>query len=248
MANKIQQEYDASRIYDLKQIQIKDGNHIVELTRDNVARVEAMIRQDSKYSNSHNPHSKTSSTYWLKQLKEVLIDNKSVSAAEYSKIISHCVETIDRENSTRLKTDGVGRVEMAERLCKLDRNVLLQYLKKPKQNKYRLIEILSKATCPKESNKHARRNKSFASKFCHYACMILFKGKKEQDNFSIYDKILRDNIPLYAGQYDIKIPRGFSTSYSKYISVIDQIIKKSGNKISRNGFDHLLWYFHKAQK
>ena len=124
--------------------------------------------------------------------------------------------------------------------------MLLKYLKEPKQDNYELIRILSEPTHPIDSHKHARRNKSFASKFCHYACMSLFTGN-EQDNFSIFDSILCNAIPLYADYYNIEISKKFRTSYSEYMSVIDQIIQQSGDEISRNGFDHLVWYFHKAK-
>jgi len=244
MENKIEQERKASRKYDLKRIKLKDGKYLVKLTHDNVARVEAMIRHNSDYSNSSKAENETSSAYWLSKLKDILINNNTNE--DYKTVIEHCVEKIDIENSTHLNADGVGRIEMAERLYKLDSKMLLKYLKEPKQDNYELIRILSEPTHPIDSHKHARRNKSFASKFCHYACMSFFTGN-EQDNFSIFDSILCDAIPLYADYYNIEISKKFPTSYSEYISVIDQIIQKSGDEISRNGFDHLVWYFHKAK-
>ena len=54
-------------------------------------------------------------------------------------------------------------------------------------------KIASKTS--KESG--ARANPSFASKFCHYACMYLFEDRKEQDNFSIYDGILCKVLPSF---------------------------------------------------
>lgn len=36
-------------------------------------------------------------------------------------------------------------------------------------------------------------------------------------------------------------------SYREYSEIIDKILDKSGNKISRNGFDHLLWYYYKGR-
>ena len=42
----------------------------------------------------------------------------------------------------------------------------------------------------------------------------------------------------------------FENDYKKYIGYIDSIRNKAeelyGKKISRNGFDHLLWYYHKG--
>ena len=39
-----------------------------------------------------------------------------------------------------------------------------------------------------------------------------------------------------------------SLNYSSFIAPLDTILPKSDNYISRNGFDHLIWYFHKARK
>ena len=244
MENKIQKEFNASRKYDLKRIKLKDGQYLVQLTQQNVAKVEAMIRHDSDYSNSSNVNNESSSAFWLKKLKSCLYGGVFEN---YYTILEKCVETIDRENSTHLNADGVGRKELTQRLYNLNRSEFLHYLKNPQINDYKLISILSSPTNPEDMRMKSRRNLSFASKFCHYACMLIFKGEAEQDNFSIYDSIVRKNLLHYAKYYNLKMPLDYKTSYQSYIQLIDKIILASGDEISRNGFDHLLWYFHKAK-
>ena len=36
--------------------------------------------------------------------------------------------------------------------------------------------------------------------------------------------------------------------FSDFQKVVDEIIKASDSKISRNGFDHLLWYYFKGDR
>lgn len=238
--NKIMQEKNESLKYNLKEL---EGGKLVALTMHNVALVEAMIRHDSDYS-SLGGIDKNSSTYWFAELKK--------NPEKYNEIIPKCVEFIDKENSTHLNADGVGREEISQRIVNYGWKALVNFLKNPQQEKYAFIKNLSAKTQPKDPKYKARNNFSFATKFCHYACYWLFEGRKEQDNFSIYDSVVANNLVKYANYYDVAVPQmeknDYATYYAKYIKTIDTIIKKSGNEISRNGFDHLLWYYHKAKK
>lgn len=244
--NLIQEEQKASRKFFIKTLKTEEGIEIAELTHENVALVEAMIRYDSDYSNSSNTESNTSSAYWLMELKKEVIE-KNKSEFHYSKIIENCVQYIDSENSTHLTADGVGRKQMSERLMKLDRAKLVEYLRYPEKENYKLIEILTEKTVPEESKYYGRRNFSFATKFCHYACFYLFEGQQEQDNFSIYDSIVVKNLPDYAKYFKTELKEDYKSNYKVYITTIDAIRAKGKELISRNGFDHLLWYFHKAR-
>lgn len=246
MDTKIIAEHKASFKYDLERI-ANANEPLVKLTRDNVARVESMIRHDSDYSNSANTDSDRSSAFWLNKLAGILLKEAKVSKEEYHTILLQCVTLIDRENSTHLNADGVGRIELTRRIEELDKRTLLRYLREPQRDKYKLVEILTEKTHPKEERMKPRQNLSFASKFCHYACMYIFKGVEEQDNFSIYDSVVCTNIPKYAMYYHISLPKNYKLLYKDYIATIDKIIDASGNQISRNGFDHLIWYFHKAK-
>ncbi len=234
------------------------GEHtLAKLTRDNVAIVEAMIQNDSAYRRSSDkeavPTYKNddmeyggSTAYWMTLLKSVLID-KIKQPCSYKKIITGAVKAVDRENSTHLNADGCGREEIIKRLYRMNRDELLESLKDPSYNDMLLFRKLSDKTAEK---KGARRNPSFASKFCHYACFYIYEGTKHQDNYPIYDSILRTVIPWYLDYYQIKEEYDLN-DYKDYRKAVDSIRKTSGKKtgikISRNGFDHLLWYYHKGR-
>ena len=245
--NKIKKELDRARRYMLTTIK---QTQLVEITKDNVARVEAMIQNDAAYLNSGNKqfgpdkNGKGGSTaYWMCQLRDY-IKSKSTNKTEYKKIITNAVIAVDRDNSTHLNADGVGRQEITDRICKISVEALINYLKKPQDTKYKLVQIIAEKT---KAKVRARENKSFGSKFCHYACFYLFEGQKEQDNYSIYDSILKKALPLYANYYNIQFDKNDLENYAKYSEIIEKVIKESKSQISKNGFDHLLWYYFKGR-
>ena len=60
------------------------------------------------------------------------------------------------------------------------------------------------------------------------------------------EEILKTVLPLYLGYY--KIAQKYDLSdYKDYRQAVDSIREASGIEISRNGFDHLLWYYHKGR-
>ena len=150
-----------------------------------------------------------------------------------------------KENSTHLNTDGGGRVEMVKRIiaCK---ETLLDDLR---NRNFGLIKFLSDKTTP-TPGKYGRKNISFASKFCHYACFYIFKGEDAQDNFSIYDGVVAKALLEYLKKYEIgaDIKKIKDKDYVEYSRAIDAVIEASGNEISRNGFDHLVWYYFKGER
>ena len=249
----IQKELTLSNKYKLTVI---TGTELVELTPKNVAIVEAMLRNDSSTLKSFDKKAapkgkyKGSTAYWMTQLKNALQDTSSIQDEIYKNIITEAVAAVDRENSTHLNADGIGREEITNRLYRIDKQLFMSYLKNPDKTKFELISIISDKTNPTGTNSKGkeykgRTNISFASKFCHYACYYLFEGEEEQDNYSIYDNILSKAIPLYVDHYGLKNCE--LNTYSKYRDTIDAIIKNSKTAISRNGFDHLLWYYFRGR-
>lgn len=256
--NTIQNEFEEAKKY---MIEIDDRiNTIVKITPKNVAKVEAMIKNDSAYlrsgdknakpqtSNKGNINYTGSSAYWIIQLKDILINGKKISSAEYTyeKCIQESINAIDRENSTHLNADSVGRKEILNRIVKIEKHKLITLLKEPDKNNYELIRKISEKTSGQ------RENFSFATKFCHYMCFYLFEGSQEQDNFSIYDGVLVNALPKYCKKYNIKFnKKEIRKNYKTYLNIIDKIREKAhqeyGEWISRNGFDHLVWYFHKGR-
>lgn len=236
-AEQIRNEQKAAEKYKLSSI--KDEPHLVALTEDNVARVEAMIQTDSNYRTSLEDEKK--SPLWIKRMGDFLTGKSR--DYQFKVIIGKIVEFLDKENSTHLNADKAGRDFMKDKItgC-IEDGTLLKYLR---ERDFKLIDILSGRTKP---GKGGRRNVSFASKFCHFSCFYIFEGEEAQDNFSIYDGVVAKALPKYLAYY--KLNDRFKIKdkdYEGYSKAIDAIIEASGSKISRNGFDHLVWYYFKGK-
>jgi len=229
-----------------KEFMLELEDNLVVLSQDNVARVEAMIKTDSSYIKGSDINNTNSSAHLFNKLKSEInkTDNSKRLKENSYKTILATVCAVDRENSTHINADQVGREEIADRISDLTIKDFLTYLKKPE--KLELFNLIASKTSYDGGKKH-RVNKSFASKFCHFACFYMFSGEESQDNYSIYDNVLKKVLPLYAERYGIQCKKKYLNDYSYYRMVVDEIIKKSGSKISRNGFDHLLWYYHKGR-
>lgn len=254
MQNTIQKELALAKVKMIEEV-VFQGKTLAKLTRDNVAIVEAMIRNDSAYIHSTDVNASPtynrkgeikyggSSAYWMTQLKTALMESGSDSVYLYEDVIKGAVESVDRENSTHLNADNCGRHEITQRLCAFDRDELVECLKDPDHDDMKLIREISRITSAKQ---RARTNLSFASKFCHYACFYVFEDTEYQDNYSIYDGILKAVLPMYLGCFHIEQEYDLG-DYRDYRMAVDAIRKASGIEISRNGFDHLLWYYHKGR-
>ena len=280
---------------------------LVELTLDNVGKVEAMIENDSDYIRASDPNAgpyfnskgnleySGSTPFWMSLLKKALNDTRWTPSSKYGhkcdrkdnigftfeEIIAGAIVAVDRDNSTHLTGDGVGRIEIWNRICKI-RDKLKDRLRR---RDFKLVDEIMAETDPGSKNKReqlndaarkrffhkwlfeaikakqetkkqnkefkSRTNQSFASKFCHYACLYVFKGNKEADNFSIYDKILETVLPWYWSRFKVgELKKSGKFNYEEYSEVIDEIRienSKNGYMISRNGLDHLLWYYHKGR-
>lgn len=239
--NQIQKELSLAQEFMLK---IEDG--LVILSQENVAKVEAMIKTDSSYTRGSDINYKDSSAYLFNKLRTEIniVDNSKRLKDTSYKTIYDVVCAVDRENSTHINADNVGRREISDRILNLTISEFINYLKKT-QN-LELFNIIAAKTSYADGSNY-RTNQSFASKFCHYACFYMFPGENTQDNYSIYDNVLKKVLPLYAKKYAIPCETKELNKYSYYRMIVDEIIEKSGNKISRNGFDHLLWYYHKGR-
>ena len=253
MDNLVENEQKLAKEKMLKEIDYH-GTKIVELTIDNVAIVEAMIQENSSYMKSidkeagpkYNKNNKIiyggSSAFWMTMLKKVLINKENVKYT-YEQLIKGAVESIDRENSTHLNSDSCGRCEIINRICKFNKRELIECLRNPQYKEMKLFFELERIT---SADKKARRNISFASKFCHYACFYILEDTKYQDNYSIYDKIIKSVLPLYLNYYEI-VDEYDLKDYVQYSRAIDAIRDKLPDRLSRNGLDHLLWYYYKGR-
>lgn len=255
----ISSEWKMAKKYYFLETDTYKGEKVVLLTKRNVAKVEAMIASDSAYKKSANPACgpdgkkyNGSTAYWVKAFDNYV--NNGDRTYSYQDIIVNIVEAVDRENSTHLNADNKGREVISDRICGHYKTPgdLIKALKW-KQSGYELVELLFQPVpkSNKEPNK-GRRNFSFATKFCHYMAFYLFDGKPEQDNFSIYDGIMEKAIRKHAEQLGVDIPKNmksFKGHYVEYMKTIDDVRdackKKNRQNISRNGLDHLLWYYYK---
>ncbi len=266
----IRDEFESSKKYMLetkKPFVSKKGTKItlIELTLDNVAKVEAMVRNDSSYKKSFdvnagpikNKNGKEvysgSTAYWMTKLKSI-IEGKENNLT-YDDIIPKVVRSIDRENSTHLNSDGCGIEVISKRIVDLGKDQLIDSLKEGNLVVFEKIQEKTKPNTNPNNNGNkkykGRENTSFASKFCHYACFFLFEEEELRDKYSIYDKVIASVLPYYMEKYGVEYS-GDLTKYSVYRNVIDLIRDKVANSepqknISRNGFDHLLWYYHKGR-
>ena len=241
MMNQIQKEIEYA---EKKFMPKRDNNGLVILSQENVAKVEAMIKMDSSYAKSFDINYQNSSAYLFNKLNGEIyntIDSKKLKEHSYQ-TISDIVKAINRENSTR--SSKIEMEEISDRISNLKIKDFIKYLKEPKN--LELFNLISKKTSYPGCSRY-RRNPSLASKFCHYACFYMFDGEIEQDNYSIYDGVLKKVLPLYAEKYGINCDEKQIEEYSYYREIVDKIIKKSKSNISRNGFDHLLWYCNKGR-
>ena len=258
--NKIQKEQIISKQeFEFHLLKDKKYKSLVEISVRNVALAEAMIRTDSSYfleSIKAAPEKSErkgkyggSMIYHVERLRDI-IDNKIYADDKtWKDTIRAIVVAVDKANSTHLNSDGVGVEQITERICKIDRKKLVEMVRNPREDDYELIKIITEKTVvPKEDKKHhARTNYSFATKFCRALCMTLFEGEEEQDNFSIYDYVIAEAIWYYVDYYNINAKKNDLKDYAKFINIIDQIIEKSDREVSRNGFDHLIWYYYKGK-
>lgn len=273
--NLISQEFEASQKFLLK----KGKEGLLEISRENVALVEAMIANNSSYNRAQDPTAKPedkefletapkywlgkgdikiqsskkckgSTAYWMGELKKLLLSDPEEKLKE---TILFTVLAIDRENKTRISADNLGPKVLTERIYDY-RSTLLEKLKDRKKG-FKLIEYLSRVTAEEpietfEKKYFPRENYSFATKFCHYACFYMFKDEEWQDNYSIYDSVVKKALPDYIKAYPEKLsnlsdlnPQKFNKAdgYEQFSEVIDKL----RGDVSRNGFDHLLWYNNK---
>ena len=170
---QIDSEHKASIMYQLR----RNSSGLVAISPDNVARVEAMIAENSRYNSSLNSNDTSSSMACLAILKQELgmLPNPNFQT------VYNTMRAINRENSTRLSNGEL--IELAKRLCALISADILEYLKRPtdklgpKGEKYYLVSYLREKTA--DAKRNGRKNYSFATKFCHYACINFYKGKTD---------------------------------------------------------------------
>jgi len=248
-------------LLDAEKYSFDENNGLPVISHRNVVLAEAMIANDSDYIQAGDTDAKPlgkykgSTAYWMTELKKDLNRNSQ----RLKETILNAVLAVDRENSTHIAADSLGPEVLTDRIYS-KRHSLIEILKERKKG-FEFIQVLSQKTfdnalVKEEKTYYPRENYSFATKFCHYACLYFFNNDTEReyrDNYSIYDNVVAKALPDYLKGYGIKKSNGKNysktdfvraESYELFSNLIDQL---RGNIVSRNGFDHLLWYYHKAR-
>lgn len=259
MSNLIQEELKLAKV----KYKFYEDNGVRALCRENVAFVEAIIMNDSRYTNIYGEKSDT---------REKI--NKLKTSIETSSLQS-IIEDINNQNSTHASKEEIKVLAKKIKEFNKDSGKLFNFLCEPDKD-YSLIKLLSKKI---KSNRGMRSNFSLATKICQTLCFVINDGNKYQDNFMKFDSVLRDNLPKYLRAYKITVEQVLNEydeernefsiyknnkkdkkdreeeiflnwlykdqKYPIYIRMINLLIEKAGNKISKNGLDHLIWYTNK---
>lgn len=240
VSRMIAQESELAEKYDFA---TEENGKLVILSTDNVAKALAMVRRNSSYKKELDsksvPKNKYigSSAYWCSELKPLLQDKEC--SEKYQNVITKLVKAIDNENSTHLNSDNIGIESVTNRIKAIAPNQLKELLEN-RNNDYELLHLIAKAL--KEGEK---KHLSFASKFCHFLSFNIFDKEALRDQYVIYDEVIRKALPLYVKKHLGKTVKAgdYEDNYECFITDIREIAKKNG--ISKNGFDQLVWYFHK---
>ena len=216
-----------------------DDNGMVALTKKNADFIDGILAIDSAYS--------------VSQSEELFKEN---GITQDETILLQQINAVDRENSTHLHVDDA-ITDITKVISEIE-----NLENKLKTRDFRIVDDIATAS--------KRKNYSFATKFCAYACRFCF-DEPYDDNYSIYDKVVAQVIPYYALRYcgnrdyyirpkrkncyyKSKYPDaiGGEDGYKNYSNLIDSIIEagygKTGYRLSRNQFDHILWYANKGNE
>ncbi len=208
--------------------------------------VKKYLINKGKYEDTKNIKYEYSSVYYIKALE----NHKEM----YSYLILIILRKINSENSTRVSLEDIGQIAYKIVNKYSDYNKLVDALKEPSKSpkncNYELIRIFCEGL--------QKRYLSLATKFCHYVSFDLFYGTDDADLYSIYDEVVNNSLKKYTDKYNIEFDKKelanlenwdeIRNYYCNYQEVIKRIIESYGKSteiISRNGFDHLIWYSNK---
>ena len=219
-----------------------DDNGFPLFTEKNYCITQFLINNDSNYRIEGDEFDSSTKKY-IKTVKETFEINE----------LEEIVTRIDKQNSTHQSSEGSkgggnGRRITAKYISKI-KDLYIRL----KSGDEELVNEIAKAIPD-------RYTFSFASKFCTYVSRYLYNS----DDYCVYDSVLCNALPYYAwaylGEVFISTKNSTINSYAKknlgdykgYKSLIDRIrnksIKELKYKISREGFDSIIWYYFKGEK
>lgn len=254
-------------------LEFEEDKTMIKLTIKNVQKVETMLRYNPDYpqfvdyeeyinkdipieilddikkekernskKTDEDKKYKYSSVYYIKALRKYKDDEDL-----YPYLLNTIIRKVNSENSTRGSLDNINTI--SDNIASLNYDELIKELKD--QKNYEIIKYF----CPEKSDHYL----SLATKFCHYMSFTLFCNTDDADLYSIFDRVVNNNLEKYAKRYgitfekkelkDLKSWEEIKKYYQDYQDAINEILneaeKLNGERISRNGFDHLIWYSSK---
>lgn len=79
--------------------------------------------------------------------------------------------------------------------------------------------------------------------------LAFFKGEEAQDNYPVYDNIVKGALPKYIAYFGLnRRSQAALSDYRAYRECVAEIIAHAEEPISRNGFDHLVWHYFKGRQ
>lgn len=264
---------DTNKPYILDYCILQNKSEIPALTRKNADFITAVIKLDSNYGKDadvkNGPH-KTfdpikssggkecgSTAFWFDKMK---------NGGDFKSCLAGVIVAIDRVNSTHLEASVDGRNTIRELILQTcpTYSKMVAELEKDLRDQNHIIAKIAAPIQAKKRKTSDRYNLSFASKFCAYAAKYL----KTKQQYVIYDQVIASHLPLYVEAYlsqksgkksfDFYSQKnkcikkhqavdilGFYREYSNTIEKIIDIVKSQ--KISKEEFDHIVWYCLKGK-
>ncbi len=236
-----------SLIDEILQIDL-DANGFPLINEKNIKLINFCISNDSRYRNEAD----SEYPYSIKNLVQEYIKNPTADN------LMNLIENVDKQNSTHLSVSGKNKDADNKQGRELTKKYLMQIpdlIDKIISGDHTLVNNIAKNAITKNNANMDRYIISFASKFCTYI-LRYHPTASNKNHYSIYDSVLSDILPYYYYQYvhhktiDVRrdtlkeLPNG----YEVYNNYIKEIIDNSKCPISREDFDHLLWYYFKGDR
>lgn len=254
MSNLIQDELELAN----KKYKFKEKNGVKALCKENVAFVEAIIMNDPRYANIYGEKSKgkinkLQNSIEKETLEDIIKDINSQNS-------THASEEEFKVLADRIKEFDEGKGKLLNFLCEPDNNYSLinKLSKKIKtKNRYRSNFSLATKICQtlcfviNDGNKYQDNFMKFDSvlrdnlpeylrAYKVSVDQVLNINDKERSEFRKFKKNEKDKEEEMLLNWLYK-----EHKYPIYIRMINILIEKTGNQISKNGLDHLIWYTNK---
>lgn len=168
------------------------SNGFVKITKENAQNAKNAIENDRFYNRAYDKTLKGSSAKKFDEYKCTESNNE---------ILSQILSALNTENSTRVSNDDLKDICNNINNHKVEDELKRLNNEKSKIENYKIIELIYKDV------KSGKTLLSFASKFCHFYCLHMFRKKDEEipaivDSFPIIDSVMRKVIPIYDFLYN----------------------------------------------